>query len=320
MPGYRGSWRLPAIPYCSPVRFGLMLDTSGPLDAVTANLRTMADAGFASAWVAQVFGYDALTLLAVVGREVPDIELATGVVPTYPRHPLMLASQALTTQEACGGRLVLGIGLSHQVVIEGMLGYSYDRPARHMREYLSVLLPLLRGEQVSFEGETLKTVTMAPLDVKGVTPPPVLLAALAPTMLKLAGSLTDGTVTWMTGPATVADHIVPAITKAAEAAGRGRPRVAVGLPVCITNAPDEARERASRVFVVYGHLPSYRAMLDREGAGGPQDVALVGEEAEVVAQIGRIADGGATDFMGALFGTAEERERTSGVLASLSRA
>ena len=110
-----------------------MLDTAGPLDAIAANLRRMADAGFASAWVAQVFGYDALTLLAVVGREVPDIELATGVVPTYPRHPLMLASQALTTQEACGGRLVLGIGLSHQVVIEGMLGYSYDRPAAHAR-------------------------------------------------------------------------------------------------------------------------------------------------------------------------------------------
>ena len=308
------------IPYCSRVRYGLMLDTAGPLDDVAARLRKHADAGFASAWVAQVFGYDALTLLAVLGREVPDIELATGVVPTYPRHPMMLAAQALTTQEACGGRLVLGIGLSHQIVIEGMFGYSYDRPARHMREYLSVLLPLLRGEQVSFQGETLKTMTIAPLDVKGVVPPPVLLAALAPTMLKLAGSLADGTVTWMTGPATVADHIVPAITKAAEAAGRGRPRVAVGLPVCITHEPDEARERATRTYVVYGQLPSYRAMLDREGAGGPQDVAIVGDEDEVVAQIGRIADGGATDFMGALFGTPAERERTSGVLASLSRA
>jgi F420-dependent oxidoreductase-like protein len=302
------------------VRYGLMLDTSGPLDTVTANVRKLADAGFASAWVAQVFGYDALTLLAVAGRDVPGIELATGVVPTYPRHPLVLASQALTTQAACGGRLVLGIGLSHRVVIEGMFGYSYERPARHMREYLSVLLPLLRGEQVSFAGETLKTMTLAPLDVKGVAPPPVLLAALAPTMLQLAGSLADGTVTWMTGPATVADHIVPSITKAAEAAGRDRPRVVVGLPVCITNAPDEARDRAGRAFVVYGQLPSYRAMLDREGAGGPQDVAIVGDETEVVGQIGRIADGGATDFMGSLFGTPEERARTSDVLASLSRA
>jgi len=302
------------------MRLGVMLDTSGSLDAVVAHLRKLADAGFASAWVAQLFGYDALTLLAVGGREVPDIELGTAVVPTYPRHPLMLASQALTAQGACGGRLVLGIGLSHQVVIEGMFGYSYDRPARHMREYLSVLLPLLRGEQVSFQGETLKAMTLGPLDVKGVAPPPVLLAALAPTMLKLAGSLTDGTVTWMAGPATVAEHIVPSITRAAEVAGRGPPRVAVGLPVCITNARDEARERAGRTFVVYGQLPSYRAMLDREGAGGPQDVAIVGDEAEVVAQIGRIADGGATDFMGAPFGTPEERGRTSEVLGSLSRA
>src|SRR5205807_7560092 len=212
------------------MRYGAMIDTSLSVDGVVAQVRGAAEAGFTSAWVAQIFGYDALTLLAVVGREVPDIELGTAVVPTYPRHPVMLAAQALTTQAATGRRLVLGIGLSHQLVIEGIFGYSFDRPARHMREYLSALMPLLRGEAVSYKGETLSAATMAPLDVKA-DPPPVLLAALGPAMLRLAGQQTDGTVTWMTGPTTIASHIVPSITTAANDAGRPAPRVAVRLSV-----------------------------------------------------------------------------------------
>src|SRR5207247_5341586 len=139
----------------------------------------------------QIFGFDALTMLAVAGREVADIELGTAVIPTYPRHPTALAGQALTTQVATGGRLALGIGLSHQLVVEGMWGYSYDRPARHMREYLSVLVPLLHGETVSFQGETLKANTMGPIELGTSGPPPVLLAALAPVMLRLAGTVTD---------------------------------------------------------------------------------------------------------------------------------
>src|SRR2546423_13528921 len=170
------------------MRYGVMLDTSGSIDEVIKEARWAAGGGLSSVWSPKIFGYDALTLLAVVGREVPGIELGTAVVPTYPRHPIVLAGQALTAQAATGGRIILGIGLSHQVVVEGMWGYSYERPARHMREYLSVLLPLLRGEQVSVQGETLKAATMAPLDVKAPAPP-VLLAALAPVMLQLAGGV-----------------------------------------------------------------------------------------------------------------------------------
>src|SRR5437588_662069 len=183
------------------VRYGVMLDTSGSIDEVIKETRWAAQGGLSSVWSPQIFGYDALTLLAVVGREVDGIELGTAVVPTYPRHPIVLAGQALTTQAASGGRLALGIGLSHRIVIESMFGHSFDKPARHMREYLSVLLPLLQGQAVSFQGETLKATTMGPLDVKA-KPPPVLLAALAPVMLRLAGSVADGTVTWMTGPST----------------------------------------------------------------------------------------------------------------------
>src|SRR5438477_9275575 len=196
------------------MRHGVIIDVSQSIDGVVSQVSKLAGQGVATAWSSQIFGYDALTLLAVVGREVPDIELGTAVVPTYPRHPVMLAAQALTTQAATGRRLVLGIGLSHQVVIEGMFGYSFDKPARHMREYLSVLLPILRGEQVGFSGDTLSA--NGQITVADAGPVPVLLAALAPRMLDLAGSLTDGTITWMAGPKTISSHIAPSINAAAD--------------------------------------------------------------------------------------------------------
>ena len=303
------------------MRIGLLVG-GGPkttIDDVVGSIRSAADDGFASAWMSQIFGWDALTVLAVAGREIPDIELGTAVVPTYPRHPFVLAAQALTTSAATGGRLVLGIGLSHQIVIEGVFGLSFEKPARHMREYLSILLPLLHGEQASFEGETLTARTMGAVEAAGATPPPVLLAALAPVMLKLAGSRADGTVTWMTGPATIEDHIGPNIRAAAEEAGRPAPRIAVGLPVSVTADPDGARESAARTFAVYGQLPSYRAMLDREGAAGPGDVAIVGDEEAVAAGIRRVFEAGGTEFSAAIFGSGDEIKRTRALLVELAR-
>jgi F420-dependent oxidoreductase-like protein len=297
------------------MRLGVMFDNGKPIDDVVDQVRQLRDLGFDAAWSSQIFGADALTLLAVVGREVPDITLGTAVVPTYPRHPMMLAAQALTVQAAIGGRLALGIGLSHQMVIEGMFGYSFEKPARHMREYLSALLPLLQEGRVQFKGETLAATGQ--IQVPGSTPPVVLVAALAPQMLRLAGERTDGTITWMTGPKTIADHIVPSLTKAASNAGRMAPRVVVGLPVCVDADADGARSIASRSFQIYGQLPSYRAMLDREGAEGPADVAIVGDEDAVARQITALADGGATDLVAAPFGSADQRERTLKLLASL---
>jgi len=286
------------------------------LDAAVEAAGQVEAEGFHGYHVPQIFGLDALTTLAVVGRQVPRIELGTGVVPTYPRHPMMLAAQALTTQMACGGRLLLGIGLSHQVVIESMFGMSFDKPARHMREYLSILMPLLHGEPVAFEGETLSA--NASLGIQGVDAPAVAVAALGPLMLKLAGRMTDGTVTWMTGPATLAEHTVPTISAAAAEAGRPAPRIVVGLPVCVTDDVDGARERAAKMFAMYGFLPSYRAMLDREGAEGPADVAIVGDEATVAAGLQRVADAGATDFSAAEFASGDDdRRRTRELLRSL---
>jgi F420-dependent oxidoreductase-like protein len=290
--------------------------TTGTVDDVVAEARVVGEEGFASFWVSQIFSHDALTVLAVAGREVPGLELGTSVVPTFPRHPAVMAQQALTTNAACGGRLCLGIGLSHQIVIEGMFGLPFDKPVRHLREYLSVLLPLLRGEAADFQGETYRV--RAALAVAGATPPSVTVAALGPQMLRLAGSMTDGTVTWCVGPNTLRDLTVPALAEAAEAAGRPSPRVIAAFPVCVTPDAAAARERASTVFAVYGQLPSYRAMMDREGVEGPADLAIVGGAAEVQDRIAALEGIGVTDFVAAEFGaTSAERADTRAALRGL---
>lgn len=298
------------------MRIGVLLDVEAPIDEVTAQARELAGLGFQSGWAVQIFGHDALTLLAVVGRQVPGLELGTGVVPVHPRHPQILAQQALTVHQAVGGRLTLGIGLSHQVVVEGMWGYRYEHGARFMREYLSVLIPLLSGEAVSFEGTMLKAVTPSPLQISVPSPPSVLVAALGPVMLRTAGQMASGTVTWMTGINTVGNHIVPAITSAAEAAGRPRPRVVVSLPVTVTTEAQRASDRIDRAFALYPSLPSYRAMMDREGVGKPSDIALVGDEDQVLAHLGRLEEAGATEFVASVVGTPEEVARTRAVVAS----
>jgi 5,10-methylenetetrahydromethanopterin reductase len=298
------------------MRIGIFLGEGGapdPLEDLVARTRQVARDGFPSVWVSHIFGADALISLAVMGREVPEIELGSAVIPTYPRHPLLMAQQALTTQVATRGRLTLGIGLSHRPVIEGMFGHSFEKPARHMREYLQVLLPALRQESVDVDGETVRA--HGTITIPGATPCPVLLAALAPRMLRLAGGMADGTITWMTGLRTVAEHIVPSITAAAEDAGKPPPRVVVGLPVCVTDDVEAARRRAARTFALYGQLPSYRAMFDREGAGGPADVLVAGDEAAVREQLTAFSAAGATDFLASEFGSGEERARTRALLA-----
>ena len=249
------------------------------------------------------------------GQGWPGIELGTAVVPTYPRHPAALAQQALTAAVATGGRLTLGIGLSHKIVIEDMYGYDFGHPLRHMREYLAVLLPLLDRGPVSFTGTTVRA--NIGLSTPGEGRVPVLMAALGTQMLTLAGQQVDGTVLWMTGPATVRDHIVPTLAAAAAAAGRPSPRVVCILPVCVTDDPAAARDRATKVFAIYGELPSYRAMLDREGAAGPADVAIVGDEDAVSAQIRALAQAGVTDFVAGEYSRGDDAVRTRALLRSL---
>lgn len=283
----------------------------GTLDAMVAEARRAEADGFASYWAPQIFGHDALTALAVIGREVPRIELGTSVVPTYPRHPMMMAQQALTVNAAASGRLCLGIGLSHQIVVESMWGMSFAKPVRHMREYLEVLMPLLEGQPVAHAGEEF-TVNGA-VSVPGGSRPGVVIAALGEQMLKVTANLADGTLTWCTGPQTLQNHTIPTLHAAAEKSGRNATRVIAALPVCVTEDRAAAHERAAKVFVVYGQLPSYRAMLDKEGVGGPADIAIVGSRNEVIDRIASLADIGVTDFAAVEFGgnpdeVAETRE------------
>lgn len=286
------------------------------IEASVAHARQAAEEGFRSYWLAQGGPVDALTLISLAAQQAPSIEFGTAVVPTYPRHPSALACQAMTVQAAIGGRLVLGIGLSHKPVIEDAYGMSFDKPIRHMREYLSILIPLIEEGKVSFAGETL--VARGELSIPETDPCPVLVAALGPQMLRLAGSRTAGTILWVVGPRTIREHIVPRISDAAAKAGRGAPRVVAGLPICVTDERERTLERIGRAFAIYGQLPSYRAMLDLEGAEGPPDVSVVGSEAYVRDRLGEIEEAGATDFAALEFcKTDDERERTRELLRSL---
>jgi F420-dependent oxidoreductase-like protein len=299
------------------VRIGVFFPTKeyAPLDEMADRFRRVAEHGFSSVWLPQSSGFDALTVLAVAGAQVPRVELGTSVVPTYPRHPVALAAQALTVNAAVGGRLLLGIGLSHKAAIEGAYGLSYEQPARHMREYLAALVPLLDDGAVDVRGETITA--RVTLGTPGATAPPVLLAALQPRMLRLAGSVASGTITWCTGPVTLAEQVVPLVNAAAESAGRPRPRVVVALPTIVTDDDGDGRAKADEQLAGYGDIPVYRAVLDREGARGPADVSVVGDEGSVTSQLGRLADIGATDFVAIPTGDEADRARTLDHLASL---
>lgn len=301
------------------MKFGLMIASAGApsLDDVLDQFVQAEKRGFASAWIPSVRSYDALAVIALAGRLTSTLEMATFVVPTYPRHPSALTEQALTTQAATGGRLTLGIGLSHRVSMEGRLGLDWDHPVRHLREYLSCLTPLLRGEAVTFSGEEF-TLDQAQVTVPGVTAPSVLVAALGPQLLRLTGRLADGTAVWMGGPRYLAEHAVPTISAAASAAGRPAPRIVAGTPICVTDSADAVRERANRAFGRYGELPSYRAVLDRQQEGAsPADVALIGDEATVLAGIEAYRAAGVTDLVASVYAPrGEDAERTYALLKS----
>ena len=276
-------------------------DTTGT-GGLIERARHAEEAGFVSAWLPQVSGLDAISVLAMAGRETSTIELGTAVVPTYPRHPTVLAMQALTAQDASGGRFSLGIGLSHKFAIEDSLGLDYSKPIPHMREYLSILNGLLAGERVSFSGELYRVNTQ--ISVPGTKKPPVLVAALGPAMLKLCGRLADGTVTWMGGIDFLRDIAVPTMSAAATAAGRPAPRFVAMVPVLLAADAAAGRDLVNSTFQLYGRIPSYRATLDRGGAANPADVAIVGSEREIETGLRAFAAAGVTDLVAVIPSTA----------------
>jgi 5,10-methylenetetrahydromethanopterin reductase len=252
--------------------------------------------GFSSYWLAQLGVPDALTAIAATGSRTSTIEIGTAVVPTWLRHPLMLAAQAVTVQEAIGDRLALGIGLAHKPTIEGTLKIPFTTPAKHMDEYLSVLLPALHDRKVAFDGD----IWSAHVDGVGGAPnvpaPRVLLAAMGPRMLRLAGSRTDGTILWLAGPKAIAEELKPVLDDAASAADRPEPRIVASVPICVTPNAEQVKTTIAAFLVGYNDLPSYRGVMDSSGAGGPADVSIVGTADEVREGIAAFEAAGTTDF------------------------
>ena len=292
---------------------------SSTADLVAHAQQAEAD-GFSTWWMAQLAVPDALTVLGVVGQATSTIELGTAVIPTWTRHPMMLAAQALTTSELTGGRLLLGIGLAHKVWTEGVLKVPFAKPAHNMDEYLSVLLPLLADGAVSFEGDTWSAVTEGIGGPPGIPTPSVMVAAMGPRMLELAGARTEGSILWLSGPRTIAASIAPALAAAAEREGRPTPRIAASVPLCVTDDAPRVRGLIDVLLASYNDLPSYRAVMDTEGAAGPGDVSVVGTEDEVRAALDRFAEAGTTDFSALELTTNdEERERTRTLLRDIAR-
>jgi 5,10-methylenetetrahydromethanopterin reductase len=299
---------------------GFRDETSGrsPVDAFVKTLAELRDEGFRRIWLAQLpYDPDLTTLLAAALREVDTIEVGSGVIPIQVQHPMQLAQRALTLNAISGGRFTLGIGMSHRMVTEQMWGVSWDKPVRQMREYLDGLLPLLAGQVAEAEGEF--WTTRGSLQIPGAPTPDVYIAALGPQMLRLAGRRTAGTLTWMTGPKTLAEHVGRSLREAAAEAGRPESavRVAASLPVSVTDDVAGARARAAEEFAIYGQLPSYRAMLDREGYSGPEDAAIIGDENTVSERLDELSGAGVDEFAAVVFDASPEvRERTRALLRS----
>ena len=291
-----------------------------PQDIVDDVVRAEAD-GFGSAWSAHFSrGVDALDILAVAGVRTSRIELGVGIVPTYPRHPLALAQQVATTQAFSGGRLTLGVGVSHRPVIEDLHGLRYTRPAAHMRDYLSVLVPLLRVGSVRHRGEFYQV--DGGFVVPGTSPVPVLVGALSPLMVQAAGELADGVVTWLAGPRSLGEQIVPQLIAAAR--GRPAPRVVAALPLAVCADASLARRAADEVFARYAGLDNYQRLLVREGVSSLGAVAIVGTEADIEKQIGRLSDVGVTELWPIVFPVGDDaagsRQQTRALLAERAAA
>jgi F420-dependent oxidoreductase-like protein len=301
------------------------LNGADALTFVTDRAREAEAAGVDDIWFNQGLDSDAVSVSALVAREVPRIVIGTAVVPMYYRHPVTLAGLATVAQLAAGGRFVLGIGLGHRAQVEGVFGTPFDRPVRHLRDYLQALRSLLDTGTAAVRGATL-TADLSGLPAAmargGVTPRvPVLVAAMGTQALRVAGELSDGTLPYLAGPRALASLIVPGITAAARAAGRPAPRIAAGVPASVTSDPERARAQAFNALGGHADSPSYRAILDREGITHPAELALVGDEETVAAGIRRYLDAGATDIRvsPAAFATDEERLRTWRLVGQLAR-
>ncbi|MFE7511499.1 LLM class F420-dependent oxidoreductase [Streptomyces sp. NPDC057540] len=293
-----------------------------PIDDTVRLAREARDAGLHSAWFGQTFAYDSPSLAAIVGREVPGLQVGTSAIPVFGRHPLLVSSQAQTAQAATGGRYHLGLALGTRHLTETGFGLPYERPIRLLREFLTALRPLLETGEADFHGELLTATTPYSAAVPGARPTvPVLVAAMGPQALRVSGELADGVLPFLAGPRALAEHVVPAVTAAAEAAGRPAPRIVALVPGVVTADVEGVRERAAEAHALYERIPSYQRVIELSGAARAADLAVIGDEETVAAEVRRYREAGATEvvFTSTDLGGEEDRVRTWKLLGELSR-
>ncbi|MYS14982.1 LLM class F420-dependent oxidoreductase [Streptomyces sp. SID4982] len=303
---------------------GVALDASGAgnqVDATVLLAREAAAAGLRSAWFGQTFGADSPQLAAIVGREVPDLQVGTSAIPVFGRHPLLVSSQAQTAQAATHGRYHLGLALGTRLLTEGGFGLPFERPVARLREFLTALRQLTGTGTADFHGELLTAVTPIPARVPGAEDGvPVLVAAMGPQALKVSGELADGILPYLAGPRALERDIVPAVTAAAKAAGRPAPRIVALVPGVVTDDADAVRETATERLAFYEQIPSYARVIELSGARRASDVAVIGDEKAVAAEVRRYRDAGATEvvFAGTDIAGDADRLRTWALLGELA--
>ncbi|MCU1344941.1 MAG: Luciferase-like monooxygenase [Acidimicrobiia bacterium] len=299
------------------MRIGLLdIDTRTPAQAIVG-AQAAAERGVDTYWLPGGWR-DPLTLLAVAGQHVKDVDLGAAIVSTYGTHPTMVAEQALTVNGAVNGRLILGLGTSHQHMVEHRFGLSFAKPIRYLREYLTILTALLDTGSVDFVGEVLSAQTE--LRITGMPRPAVLVAALSDQSLRVAGRLADGTITNWLAPRALETHTIPTITAAASEAGRPRPRIVANMPMCVTSDEAGARTLAAEQFGIYStRYTAYKATFDRQGVDGPAALVVTGDEDTVTRELRRYSDIGVDEFCVHLFGSVEDRARTDALINDICR-
>lgn len=291
--------QLPLFP--TNMTIGVALNATDPDNQIDATVRLAteaADAGLRSAWFGQTFGADSPQLAAIVGREVPGLQVGTSAIPVFGRHPLVVSSQALTAQAATHGRYHLGLALGTKLLTESGFGLPFERPVARLREFLTALRQLTETGSADFHGELLTAATPIPARVPGAEAGvPLLVAAMGPQALRVSGELADGILPYLAGPRALAEQIVPAVTAAAEAAGRPAPRIVALVPGLVTDDTDAARQTFTEQLAFYEQIPSYARVIELSGGRRAADVAVIGDERTVAAEIRRYRDAGATEVV-----------------------
>ncbi|SCD27151.1 F420-dependent oxidoreductase, MSMEG_4879 family [Streptomyces sp. BpilaLS-43] len=297
------------------------IDADNQIDATVRLAHEASAAGLRSAWFGQTFGADSPQLAAIVGREVPGLQVGTSAIPVFGRHPLVVSSQAQTAQAATHGRYHLGLALGTKLLTEGGFGIPFERPVARLREFLTALRQLTETGTADFHGELLTAHTPVPARVPGAEAGvPLLVAAMGPQALRASGELADGILPYLAGPRALAEHIVPAVTAAAQAAGRPAPRIVALVPGVVTDDVDAVREKVTEQLAFYEQIPSYARVIELSGGRRAADVAVIGDERRIADEVRRYRDAGATEvvFSGTEVAGDADRRRTWDVLGALA--